>query len=92
LGARALRFLEAKLADIKAVVPEERLKKLLSITIVLDLTHGNLRSMQYPPSAGWLKANGYAELREAEPGIFNLLSDIWEPSSKQNIMTEVLWQ
>jgi putative heme-binding domain-containing protein len=59
LGQRALRFLENKLADIKAVVPEERLKKLQSVTIVLDLTHGKLRPMQYHPSAGWLKANGY---------------------------------
>lgn len=60
LGARALRFLENKLADIKAVVPEDRLKKLQTVTIVLDLTHGKLNSMQYHPSAGWLKANGYS--------------------------------
>jgi hypothetical protein len=60
LGARATRFLEAKLADIKAVVPEAPLKKLQAITIVLDLTHGKLESMQYHPDAGWLKANGYS--------------------------------
>jgi hypothetical protein len=60
LGARAIRFLENKLADIKAVVPEDRLKKLQSVTIVLDLTHGKLVPMQYHPSAGWLKANGYS--------------------------------
>lgn len=60
LGTRALRFLENKLADIKAVVPADRLKKLQSFTIVLDLTHGKLTSMQYHPSALWLKANGYA--------------------------------
>ncbi len=60
LGTRALRFLENKLADIKVVVPEERLKKLQSVVIVLDLTHGKLKPMQYHPSAGWLKANGYA--------------------------------
>ena len=60
LGARALRFLEGKLSDIKAVVPEDKLKKLQSVTIVLDLTHGKLGSMQYHPSAGWLKANGYS--------------------------------
>jgi hypothetical protein len=59
LGRRALRFLENKLADIKAVVPEDRLKKLQAVTIVLDLTHGKLGAMQYHPSAGWLKANGY---------------------------------
>ncbi len=60
LGKRALRFLEGKLADIKVVVPEDRVKKLQSVTIVLDLTHGNLGPMQYHPSAGWLKANGYS--------------------------------
>ena len=42
LGTRALRFLEGKLSDIKVVVPEDKLKKLQSVTIVLDLTHGKL--------------------------------------------------
>ncbi|MCE9533183.1 MAG: metallopeptidase [Planctomycetes bacterium] len=60
LGTRALRFLEGKLSDIKVVVPAEKLKKLQTVVIVLDLSHGKLRSMQYHPSAGWLKANGYA--------------------------------
>ena len=60
LGTRALRFLENKLADIKVVVPEERLKKLQAVPIVLDLTHGKLTSMQYHPSADWLKKNGYS--------------------------------
>ncbi len=60
LGTRALRFLEAKLSDIKVVVPADKLKKLQEVAIVLDLSHGKLRAMQYHPSAGWLKANGYA--------------------------------
>jgi Carbohydrate esterase, sialic acid-specific acetylesterase len=60
LGARALRFLEGKLSDIRAVVPEDKVKKLQSVTIVLDLTHGKLGAMQYHPSADWLKANGYS--------------------------------
>jgi hypothetical protein len=60
LGNRALRFLEAKLFDIKTVVPKAPLTKLQAVPIVLDLTHGKLSSMQYHPSAGWLKANGYA--------------------------------
>jgi hypothetical protein len=60
LGTRALRFLESKLADIRAVVPGDRLKQLQVVTIVLDLTHGKLDPMQYHPSAGWLRANGYA--------------------------------
>ena len=60
LGTRALRFLEGKLSDIKVVVPEDKLKKLQAVVIVLDLSHGNLGPMQYHPSAGWLKANGYS--------------------------------
>lgn len=60
LGRRALRFLESKLSDIKVVLPEDKWKKLQTVTIVLDLSHGNLRSMQYHPNAGWLQANGYA--------------------------------
>jgi hypothetical protein len=60
LGKRALRFLENKLADIIVVVPPDRLKKLQAVTIVLDLTHGKLRAMQYHPSAGWLKEHGYS--------------------------------
>lgn len=60
LGAKALRFLEGKLADIKVVVPADRVKKLQGVVIVLDLTHGNLGPMQYHPSAGWLKSNGYS--------------------------------
>ena len=59
LGARSLRFLEAKLVEIKAVVPAERLKELQGFTIVLDLNCGNLGAMQYHPDAGWLKAHGF---------------------------------
>lgn len=61
LGTKAFRFLEHKLADIKVVVPEDKVKKLQGVVIVLDLTHGDLGPMQYHPSKGWLKANGYAE-------------------------------
>ncbi len=60
-GAKALRCLEGKLADIAVVVPPDRLKKLQSVVIVLDLSHGKLESMQYHPGAGWLKENGYSE-------------------------------
>jgi hypothetical protein len=60
VGAKALRFLESKLADIKVVVQADRVKKLQSVVIVLDLTHGKLGPMQYHPSAGWLKENGYS--------------------------------
>src|SRR5262245_53489353 len=34
VGKRALRFLENKLADIKVVVPKDRLAKLQAVTIV----------------------------------------------------------
>lgn len=60
LGKTALRFLEAKLSDIKAVVAAEPLARLQAVTIVLDLSHGKLGSMQYHPSADWLRDNGYA--------------------------------
>lgn len=61
LAAKALRFLETRLADIKIVVPPGPLAKLQAVTIQLDLTHGKLGPMQYHPSAGWLKKNGYSE-------------------------------
>jgi hypothetical protein len=60
LGTRSLRFLEAKLSDIAAVVPADKLQKLRAVAVVLDLSHGDLKSMQYHPSAGWLTGHGYA--------------------------------
>ncbi len=60
LGSRALKSLEARLADINAVVRPNRLEKLHAVTIVLDLSHGKLGGAQYHPSADWLKDNGYA--------------------------------
>jgi len=60
LGKKSLRCLESKLIDIKIVAPADKVKKLQSVVIVLDLSHGKLKTMQYHPSAGWLKANGYA--------------------------------
>jgi hypothetical protein len=60
IGKRALRFLENKLADIKAVVPTDKVKRLQKVIVVLDLSHGKLTSMQYHPSADWLKSHGYS--------------------------------
>jgi hypothetical protein len=60
IGKRSLQLLEYKLADIKTVVAPDRLARLQSVTIVLDLTHGKLWPMQYHPSAGWLEAHGYS--------------------------------
>lgn len=60
LGKTALRFIEAKLFELKAVVPAPRVKELQTITIVLDLECGDLKPMQYHPDAGWLKAHGFS--------------------------------
>jgi glucose/arabinose dehydrogenase len=60
LGSKALQFLAGKLADIKVVVPADRLKKLQSVVIILDLSHGKLETMQYHPSADWLRSHGYS--------------------------------
>lgn len=59
-GERALKLLAARLIAITTVMPEKSLEKLRSVTIQLDLNHGKLTAMQYHPSAGWLKANGYS--------------------------------
>ncbi|RBP41483.1 hypothetical protein DES53_107316 [Roseimicrobium gellanilyticum] len=61
LGKRALDLLEAKLTDISTVMAPEPLEKCRKVVVVLDLSHGGLTSMQYHPSADWLKDNGYAE-------------------------------
>lgn len=61
LGAKTLRFLEAKLAEIKVVVPADKVKKLQTVKIVVDLTSGDLGPMQYHPSAEWLIANGHSK-------------------------------
>jgi len=60
LGQRVLKVLEGKLIDITFVVPPEPLARLRAVGIVVDLRHGGLRTMQYHPSAGWLRQNGYA--------------------------------
>jgi len=60
-GERALKLLAARLLVIELVVPEPALSKIRTVRIQLDLTHGALRAMQYHPSAGWLKGNGYRE-------------------------------
>jgi hypothetical protein len=54
-------LLTARLVAIETVVPEPALGKLRAITIQLDLNYGKLEAMQYHPSAGWLKGNGYSE-------------------------------
>ena len=61
VGERALKLLTARLVAITIVVPEKSLAKLRAIPIELDLNYGDLRHMQYHPSAGWLKEHGYSE-------------------------------
>ena len=61
IGERALKLLTARLVAIATVVPEKPLAQLRAIPIELDLDYGNLRPMQYHPSAAWLKAHGYSE-------------------------------
>ncbi len=60
LGHEALTFLEGDLANVANLLDAERLTKLRAVRIVLDLSHGKLRSMQYHPSVEWLLGNGYA--------------------------------
>ncbi len=60
LGERALKLLHSRLVAITFVVPEPALTKLRAVTIQLDRDYGELRPMQYHPSAGWLKEKGYA--------------------------------
>ncbi|MEZ0276258.1 MAG: hypothetical protein ACAH88_15220, partial [Roseimicrobium sp.] len=61
LGSRVLSLLQAKLTDITRVMAPDQLAKCRRVTIVVDLSHGALTSMQYHPSGDWLKDNGYAE-------------------------------
>jgi hypothetical protein len=56
---KALRVLGFKLYEITLLVPTDRLEKLRKIAIALDLECGKLTSMQYHPSAQWLKDNGH---------------------------------
>jgi len=60
LGRRAMKLLEARLTDIVAVVAPGPLAELRKVPIVLDLTHGELTSMQYHGDVGWVVGHGYA--------------------------------
>jgi hypothetical protein len=59
LGTRAIALLQEHLQKISGVMPPKKLERLKQVHIWLDLSHGGLRSAQYHPSKGWLKANGY---------------------------------
>lgn len=64
LGARALRLLEDRLFEIALILPADKVERLRKVPIWLDATHGSLKSMQYHPSAGWLKGHGFTEALE----------------------------
>lgn len=61
LGVTAIKLLEADLFAISRTIPEDRLARLREAPIWLDLTHGDLRQMQYHPSADWLTGHGYSK-------------------------------
>jgi hypothetical protein len=61
LGETALKLLQAKLLEISLAVPRVALIHLRDVPIWLDLNHGDLKQMQYHPSADWLKSKGYTE-------------------------------
>lgn len=58
-GTAALAFLAAKLAEIRIVLPPDKLAALRKVTIVLDAGCGDLKAMQYHPSGDWLESHGY---------------------------------
>jgi len=60
LGEHALRLLANRLYDIRHVLPADKVARLQKVPIWLDQSHGELRSAQYHPSAGWLKEHGYS--------------------------------
>jgi hypothetical protein len=55
----AFRALANHLQRVTYIVPAPQLAKLKKLRIWLDLQHPKLKSMQYHPSAGWLKNNGH---------------------------------
>lgn len=58
LGQTALRLLEGKLLELRLRLPASRVEKLRQVSIWLDREH-QLTSMQYHPSASWLREHGY---------------------------------
>lgn len=60
LATEALSLAEMQLRDLTWVLPENRIKELRQVTIVLDLDRPRIKGLQYHPSLGWLKKNGHA--------------------------------
>lgn len=57
-GELGLRVLSHKLHDIVLMLPADRVAKMQEVPIYMDLDHP-LTNLQYHPSRGWLKDNGY---------------------------------
>jgi len=60
----ALELLEIHLVRIRKILRKKNVRRIQQIPIVLDLRHDELSSMQYHPSAGWLRNHGYPEEME----------------------------
>ncbi|MCZ6794157.1 MAG: DPP IV N-terminal domain-containing protein, partial [Planctomycetota bacterium] len=58
LGRKALKILAHELYEIHLRVPVDKLPGLRAVPIWIDLDHA-LGSMQYHPSAGWLRSHGH---------------------------------
>lgn len=56
----SFQVLQAKLADIKRVLPEDKVSVLQTCKIAVDLDHPKSTSMGYHPSVNWLKNHGYS--------------------------------
>jgi hypothetical protein len=60
LGDHALRLLSNRLYEIAFILPADKVARLRRVAIQIDLSHGELVSAQYHPSAEWLAAHGYS--------------------------------
>lgn len=59
LGERAVRLLEARLADLVLLMPKDKVERLREVPIWLDRRYGKARGMCYHPNPKWLEENGY---------------------------------
>ena len=60
VGEHAIRLLSNRLHEIAFILPADRVARLRQVTIQLDLSHGELVTPQYHPSAEWLAEHGYS--------------------------------
>lgn len=56
---RAFKALANHLQRVKYILPEDRLERMMKLRIWIELDNAKLKSMQYHPDRGWLKANGH---------------------------------